>query len=107
MFQHFKCVDSSIEIHDFAPHSYEHSSQENPHFLFHFLSLHQWRMKIYFLKLYCLFGKPSFLKISSHIRIRQLSNYNLLYPLTVEVRQFLATLKAIVLIPWDCGQLFF
>ena len=51
IFEDSKGIDGPVEIHDLATHCDEHSSQENPHFLFHFLSLHERRVKVYLLKL--------------------------------------------------------
>lgn len=56
VFQNLEVVDSTIKVHNFATHSNEHSSQENPHFFLHLLSLHQRSMKIYLFKF-----KPSFI----------------------------------------------
>lgn len=98
LLQYSKSIKCTIKIHNFTTHSNEHSSQKNPHFLFHFLSLHQRRMKIYSFKLKSIFWNSLWIKITSHTSSRLLWLYDLSYFLSIIARQFLIAIYTNVLI---------
>ena len=97
IFQNSEGVDSSIKIHNLTTHSNKHCSKKDPHFLLHFLCLHERNMKINLLKLKRPFRTTltfHWASITGNFRMNLLGNF-----VSKVVKRSLTAVQADVLVP--------